>query len=58
MSSEIQKTFEKEKGVLGAWKQEEQPDERVLMTKRRWRAIIEGDTGEGKWTKGEECDHS
>jgi len=43
------------KGVLGAWKQEEQPDERVLMTKRRWRAIIEGDTGEGK---GEECDHS
>ena len=58
VSSEIQKTFEKEKGVLGAWKQEEQPDERVLMTKRRWRAIIEGDTGEGKWTKGEECDHS
>ena len=57
-SSEIQKTFEKEKGVLGAWKQEEQPDERVLMTKRRWRAIIERDTGEGKWTKGEECDHS
>ena len=52
-SSEIQKTFEKEKGVLGAWKQEEQPDERVLMTKRRWRAIIERDTGEGKWTKGQ-----
>jgi len=24
------------------------------MAKRRWRAIIERDTGEGKWTKGEE----
>ncbi|KAL9716548.1 mitochondrial ribosomal small subunit component [Leucoagaricus gongylophorus] len=53
-SSEIQKTFEKEKEVLETWKQEEQLDESALMAKRRWRAIIERDTGEGKWTKGEE----
>ncbi|KAF9015570.1 mitochondrial ribosomal protein S25-domain-containing protein [Cyathus striatus] len=50
--SEIIRGYVKEKRALNTWKKEEYFDDGAIVSKKRWRAIV--DKKDKQWTKGEE----
>ncbi|TEB38931.1 hypothetical protein FA13DRAFT_418979 [Coprinellus micaceus] len=54
LSSEIDRSFEKEKAALESWQQKEERDEGALAARKRWKAIVEKRQGVDQWTKGEQ----
>lgn len=54
LSSEIDRSFEKEKAALESWMKKEERDEGALAARKRWKAIVEKRQGVDQWTKGEQ----
>jgi len=51
--TEIEQGFEKERRGIETWERKEELDEGAIAARKRWRAIVDRQSG-GDWTKGQE----